>query len=90
MKIIFICECNKPGEVNMYTTGTRSLEVSNKKQRSRRHELEDGDWTLGTIIKFHSTANEFSSCCDHRPQDTRVSNIIVDRGRRGHLCFVFT
>ena len=27
----------------MYTTGTRSKEVSNKKQRSRQHELEGGN-----------------------------------------------
>ena len=88
MKIKFICERDKPGEVSMYT-----LEQGARRSAIRSREADGMSWrveTLDTIIKFHSTANEFSSCCDHRPLDTRVSNIIVDRGRRGHLCFVFT
>ena len=54
----------------MYT-----LEQGARRSAVRSREADSMSWTLDTIIKFHSNANEFSSCCE------RVRNIIVDRGR---------
>ena len=49
MKIIFICECNKPGEVSMYT-----LEQGARRSAIRSREADGMSWRMEALDTGHN------------------------------------